>query len=152
MSSTSNSSSSGSRWARTKTKTFYNAPVRISSEQLRKVEKIKLFGHSTAPKMTHFDDFLRPGETDPYVVENLSLKITSGALRLTNIRCQSSDEQMRFKNICWQRLQQRGYFPISCPCGGDYFLAEIAFTEKRHFHLELWKALFCVPLFVGKQY
>ena len=39
------------------------------SEQLRKVEKIKPFGHSRArkktKKMPHFDHFPRPGEIDP---------------------------------------------------------------------------------------
>ena len=40
-----------------------------SSEQLRKLEKIKLFGHSKAPNkkiMTDFTHFPRPGENDPY--------------------------------------------------------------------------------------
>ena len=41
----------------------------MSSEQLRKVEKVKPFGHSRAPKnkkLPHFDNFPRPGEIDPY--------------------------------------------------------------------------------------
>ena len=59
MSSTSNSTSSGSRWARTKTKTF------------EKSWKIKPLGHSRAPKkskeMPHFHHFSRPREIDPYM-------------------------------------------------------------------------------------
>ena len=41
----------------------------ISSEQLRKLEQIKPFGHSKASKkiLTHFAHFPRPGENDPYV-------------------------------------------------------------------------------------
>ena len=45
--------------------------VKFPSEQLRKVEKIKPFGYSRAPKKTempHFDHFPRPGEIDPYAV------------------------------------------------------------------------------------
>ena len=42
--------------------------VKISSEHLRKVEKIKPLGHSRAPKkMANFDHFPRPGEMDPYM-------------------------------------------------------------------------------------
>ena len=44
---------------------------KISSEQLRKVEKVKPFGHSEAQKniffRTKFAHFSRPAETDPYV-------------------------------------------------------------------------------------
>ena len=43
---------------------------KISSEQLRKVEKIKPFGHSRASKknkkMPHFGHFPRPREIDPF--------------------------------------------------------------------------------------
>ena len=42
----------------------------ISSEQLRKLKKIKPFGHSEASKkkiQTDFAHFSRPGENDPYV-------------------------------------------------------------------------------------
>ena len=42
----------------------------ISSEQLRKLEKIKLFGHrkgSNKKIMTHFAHFPCPAENDPYV-------------------------------------------------------------------------------------
>ena len=45
---------------------------KMSSEQLRKVEKIKPFGHSGAQKnkkMPHFDHFPRPEEIDPYALK-----------------------------------------------------------------------------------
>ena len=45
---------------------------KISSEQSRNVEKMKLFGHSRAPKKLkkrpHFDHFPRPWEIDPYML------------------------------------------------------------------------------------
>ena len=46
-------------------KTFLEWQGKISSEQLRKIEKIKLLSHSRAKKK-HFDHFPRPGEIDPY--------------------------------------------------------------------------------------
>ena len=55
-----------------KRKYFQTVTDIISSEQLRKLEKIKPFGHSKAPKkkkiMTDFADFSRPGENYPYVL------------------------------------------------------------------------------------
>ena len=55
-------------WPRGKMKIFVSiGPGKISSEQLRKDEKIKSFGHSRAPKkMPPFDHFPRPGKIDPY--------------------------------------------------------------------------------------
>ena len=53
-----------------KRKYFQTLTDIISSEQLRKLEKIKPFGDSKAPKkkiMTDFAHFSRPGEKDPYV-------------------------------------------------------------------------------------
>ena len=49
-----------------KRKHFWNASVKISSEQLRKVEKIKPFGYSRAPKKNAIYHSPRPGEIDPY--------------------------------------------------------------------------------------
>ncbi len=50
---------------------YFQTPTDItSSEQLRKLKKIKPFGHSKAPKkkkMTDFAHFPRPGENDPYM-------------------------------------------------------------------------------------
>ena len=48
-----------------------------SSEQLRKLEKIKPFGHSKAQKkiMTDFAHFPRPGQSDPYVFLNIPPRI-----------------------------------------------------------------------------
>ena len=49
---------------------YFQTPTDItSSEQLRKLKKIKPFGHSKAPKkknMTDFAHFPRPGENYPY--------------------------------------------------------------------------------------
>ena len=65
ISQTSDSSSSGFRWATTKTKTFLKSIGQdLSSDQLIKVEKIKLFGHSRAPKNATFWPFFPPGEID----------------------------------------------------------------------------------------
>ena len=54
-----------------KCKYFQNPMDKISSEQLRKLDKIKPFGHSRASinkiDMPHFAHFPRPGESDPYV-------------------------------------------------------------------------------------
>ena len=55
--------------ANTKTKAFLNSNTQNFSEQMRKVEKIKTFGHSRASKnkkMPQFAHFPRPGESDPY--------------------------------------------------------------------------------------
>ena len=53
-----------------KQKYFQTGTHIISSEQLRKLEEIKPFGHSKAPKekknMTDFAHFPRPGENYPY--------------------------------------------------------------------------------------
>ena len=52
---------------------------KASSEQLRKVEKIKPFGHSRAQKnkeMPHFDHFSCPGEIDPFVFDDSCNLIT----------------------------------------------------------------------------
>ena len=49
-----------------KRKHFWKASVKISSEQLRKVEKIKPFGYSRAPKKNAIYHFPRLGEIDPY--------------------------------------------------------------------------------------
>ena len=50
---------------------FQTAEDKISSEHLRKVEKVEPFGHSEAPKKyffwIKFAHFSRPVETDPYV-------------------------------------------------------------------------------------
>ena len=48
---------------------YFQTPTDItSSEQLRKLKKIKPFGHSKAKKkiMTDFAHFPRPGENYPY--------------------------------------------------------------------------------------
>ena len=53
-----------------KQKYFQTPTDKNSSEQLRKLEKIKPFGHSKAPKkkiMTDFAHFPRPGENYPYI-------------------------------------------------------------------------------------
>ena len=50
ISQTSNSSSSGSRWARTKTKTFLESNGQNLFRTVEKSWKIKPFGHSRAPK------------------------------------------------------------------------------------------------------
>ena len=55
-----------------KRKYFQTGTDKNSSKQLRKLEKIKPFGHSKAPKkekiMTYFGHFPRPGENYPYAV------------------------------------------------------------------------------------
>ena len=64
-----------------KRKYFQTPTDIISSEQLRKLEKIKPFGHSKAPKkekiMTDFANFLRPGENYPYVIMSRARKTVS---------------------------------------------------------------------------
>ena len=57
-----------------KRKYFLLATDIISSEQLRKLEKIKPFGHSKAPKknMTDIAHFPRPGQSDPYILTSLT--------------------------------------------------------------------------------
>ena len=54
-----------------KRKYFQTGKDKNSSEQLRKLEKIKPVGHSKAPKKkknrTDFAHFPRPGENYPYV-------------------------------------------------------------------------------------
>ena len=53
-----------------KRKYFQTATDKNSSEQLRKLEKIKPFGHRKAPKKknrTDFAHFPRPGENYPYI-------------------------------------------------------------------------------------
>ena len=71
MSQTSNSSSSGSRWARTKTKRFLEFNGKKLFRTVEKGWKIKPFGHSNAQnfflKMPHFDHFPCRGEIDPYM-------------------------------------------------------------------------------------
>ena len=104
---TSNSSSSGSRRGRTKTETFSES--KISSEQLRKVEKIKPFRHSRAKKKAHFDHFPRPGEIDPYIA--IWLK------RLGN------KAQNRLQEFLRSRMGWMGSHPLDCydfyrTCGG----------------------------------
>ena len=71
MSSTSNSSSSYSRWARTKTKTILECN---GQNLVRSVEKSwknrTIWSQQSSPKnkrMPHFDHFPRPGEIGPYV-------------------------------------------------------------------------------------
>ena len=62
-----------------KRKYFQTPTDKNSSEQLRKLEKIKPFGHSKAPKkkkiMTDFAHFPRPGENYPYVPSALKMKL-----------------------------------------------------------------------------
>ena len=64
ISQTSNSSSSGSRWARTKTKTFLECH---RQNLFRTVEKSQTVWsqQSSKKKKPHFDHFPRPGEIDP---------------------------------------------------------------------------------------
>ena len=56
-----------------KQKYFQTATDKISSEQLTKLQKIKPFGHSKAPKkkkfMTDIAHFPRPGQNYPYTVK-----------------------------------------------------------------------------------
>ena len=49
-------------------KYFWNLPGKISSEQLRKVEKTIRSVTAKTLKMPHFDHFPRPGEYDPYAL------------------------------------------------------------------------------------
>ena len=63
MSSTSNSSSSGSRWARTKTESKGQNLFRTVEKSL----KIKLFGHSRAPKKCHILTIFPRREIDPHM-------------------------------------------------------------------------------------
>ena len=70
--------------ANTKTKAFLNSNTQNFSEQMRKVEKIKTFGHSRASKnkkMPQFAHFPRPGESDPYVCHVL-IKVHISILQL----------------------------------------------------------------------
>merc|ERR1712018_625438 len=54
-----------------KQKYFQTPTDKISSEQLTKLQKIKLFGHSKAPKkrekVTDIAHFPRPGQNYPYI-------------------------------------------------------------------------------------
>ena len=56
-----------------KQKYFQTLTDIISSEQLRKLEKVKPFGHSKAPKkkVTDIAHFPRPGQIYPYVFYRL---------------------------------------------------------------------------------
>ena len=81
-------------------KTFLNATGKVSSEQLRKVEKIKPFRHSRAKKKPHFDHFPRPGEIDPYIA--IWLK------RLGN------KAQNRLQEFLRSRMGWMGSHPLDC--------------------------------------
>ena len=67
-----------------KRKYFQTPTDLISSEQLRKLEKVKPFGHSKAPKkkkiMTDFAHFPRPGENYPYVLQKLTQQMSEREL------------------------------------------------------------------------
>ena len=72
MSSTSNSSSSDSRWVRTKTNTFLDCNGQNLFRTVEKSWKNQTVwsqqSSKNIKKMPHFDHFFRPGEIDPYVI------------------------------------------------------------------------------------
>ena len=100
ISRTSNISSSGSRWAKTKTKTFLEWPGWNLFRTVEKSWKIKPFRHSRAKKKPHFDHFPRPGEIDPYIA--IWLK------RLGN------KAQNRLQEFLRSRMGWMGSHPLDC--------------------------------------
>ena len=99
---------------------------KISSEQLRKVEKIKPFGHSRAPKekrMSHFDHFPINGEIDPYML---------AALKKSDFRLWSKESAQHGQLDTRLRLISPGIIHFSC-AGNEKLLH----LDKRN--SKLWR-------------
>ena len=114
MSSASNSSSSGSRWARTKTKTFLESnrqnlfrTIEKSSNRLVTVKFKK-----KELKNTHFHHFPRPGESYPYMnILKVEMFLLESSVIVSDRSGQKSSSDLNFrKKRCRER---RGGRPLN---------------------------------------
>ena len=119
MSSTSNSSSSCSRWAKTKTKTFLECPGQNLFRTVEKSGKNQTVWSQQSSKkklkMPHFNHLPRPGEINPYIPTSKGVSWGNGHVNpllfleqahlhlLPPISTSSRPEDHRSENISWVR-------------------------------------------------
>ena len=117
MSSTSNSSSSGSRWARTKTKTFLESNGQNLFRTVEKSGKNQTVWSQQSSKkklkMPHFNHLPRPGEINPYIPTSKGVSWGNGHVNpllfleqahlhlLPPISTSSRPDDHRSENISW---------------------------------------------------
>ena len=124
-----------------KRKYFLLATDIISSEQLRKLEKIKPFGHSKAQKknMTDIAHFPRPGQSDPYILTSLTKSYLWSCDAVRTEREETSASHFQLRKIYLKHLsswksdwrQSCSKIDIRWKVGKNFFSAEFNCSDHR---------------------
>ena len=124
-----------------KRKYFLLATDIISSEQLRKLEKIKPFGHSKAQKknMTDIAHFPRPGQSDPYILTSLTKSYLWSCDAVRTEREETSASHFQLRKIYLKHLsswksdwrQSCSKIDIRWKVGKNFFSAEFNCSDHH---------------------